>query len=81
MGELIDARTLPVGTTPTSPQVLPPPEKGSRLVWTKEMDQAYINSLFAAHHDGKRVEPGGLRMRHGWPVVQQSNKSIRSIGF
>ena len=61
MGELIDTRNLPVRTTPTSPRVLPPPEKGSRLVWTKEMDQAYIDSLFAAHHDGKRVEPGGFK--------------------
>ena len=82
MGELIDTRTLPVSTTPTSPQVLPPPEKGSRLVWTKEMDQAYIDSLFAAHNDGKRVEPGGFK-DEAWvaccAAVQQVYKEYRIL--
>src|ERR1700735_1398075 len=72
----------PVRTTPSSPQVLPPPEKGSRLVWTKEMDQAYIGSLFAAHYDGKRVEPGGSK-DEAWvaccAAVQQVYKEYRIL--
>ena len=72
----------PVRTTPSSPQVLPPPEKGSRLVWTKEMDQAYIGSLFAAHYDGKRVEPGGFK-DEAWvaccAAVQQVYKEYRIL--
>src|SRR6267378_3414394 len=82
MGELIDTRTLPVRTTPTSPQVLPPPEFSARLVWTKEMDQAYIDSLFAAHNDGKRVEPGGFK-DEAWvaccAAVQQVYKEYRIL--
>lgn len=59
--ELTGVRT-PLPEMPPNPRKnLHPPSKVPRLVWTKEMDQFYIESLFTAHRDGKRVEPGGFK--------------------
>lgn len=48
--------------------VLPLPPKKWKLIRTAAMDAAFVISLVAEHHKGKRVDPGGWK-KESWRLV------------